>query len=217
MVEIITDGISPQVIKEFKQYFEDNKHRHFINFIDDSGNLIDIRCETKLSDQINSHIEKIVSRHFNINEVDYWSAYQRQENPHKLHIDELHPEHPSWTIVIPVISDPRLKVIVFNESFTNNEKWSAFHTKCIKMIKLFPKFSKKNNTSLTEDLEHTKDNDGIYITDYLNLDTIFEYKLGSYVLFDANQVHVSSNWKKYTEYSNKELLQIHVIEKTKFL
>jgi hypothetical protein len=217
MVEIITDGISPNIINEFKQYFEDNKHRHFINFIDDTGNLIDIRCETKLEDKINTHIENIVSKHFKIDEVTYWSAYQRQENPHNLHIDELDPEHPSWTIVIPVITDPRLKVVIFKESFTNNEKWSAFYEKCNKMIRLFPKFSKKNNTSISEDLEHTIDNNGIYVTDYLTLDTIFEYKLGSYVLFDANQVHVSSNWKKYTEYSNKELLQIHVIEKTKFL
>ncbi len=68
----------------------------------------------------------------------------------------------------------------------------------------------------TEDLEHTiSPVQNIYIADYLTLDGVFTYKAGSCCLFDASQLHCTNNWRKYVQFSDRQLLQIHVLSKEK--
>ena len=63
-----------------------------------------------------------------------------------------------------------------------------------------------------EDLEHTyDDNQHDYFADYLHLDGIYTYKSGSGVLFNARQYHCTSNWLKYPDFLQRELLQVHIM------
>ena len=57
---------------------------------------------------------------------------------------------------------------------------------------------------------HNYKNPDQYLIDYMDLDGIFEYKLGDYVLFDTNQAHASSNFTTLKEYEHKDLVQIHI-------
>ena len=68
-----------------------------------------------------------------------------------------------------------------------------------------------SNISEIEDLEHTYDaNQEAYMADYLTLDKIYTYQTGTACLFDATQLHCTSNWIKYNKFPHRELLQIHV-------
>jgi hypothetical protein len=97
---------------------------------------------------------------------------------------------------------------VWKEKCWDNDALHAYVTEWGKLRRLKKKLS---NISETEDLEHTYDeNQESYMADYLTLDGTYSYKAGNGVLFDATQLHCTSNWKKYEEFPHRELLQIHV-------
>jgi hypothetical protein len=98
---------------------------------------------------------------------------------------------------------------VWKEKSWDNAELHIFVNQWGKLRKLKKKVS---NISEVEDLEHTYDkNQESYMADYLNLDGIYSYKAGTAVLFDATQLHCTSNWKKYNEFPYRELLQIHIL------
>jgi len=130
--------------------------------------------------------------------------------PTFMHVDEYGAfrEEETWTIIIPMHTDHRLSVVIFKKMFNNNEELKEF-------VVNFPYESsiKCNNISKEIPLQHTPYNwkkPEDYLADYLELDGVLHYNLGDYVLFDTNQLHVSSNFKIYTEYKHKDLVQIHI-------
>jgi hypothetical protein len=103
---------------------------------------------------------------------------------------------------------PEFKAIIWKEKCWDNQQLHKFVEQ---WGKLKPIKKKTSNISELEDLEHTLDeNQQSYMADYLTLDSIYTYQAGTACLFDATQLHCTSNWKKYNKFPYSELLQIHV-------
>ena len=157
-------------------------------------------------------VRRIVEQNFK-DPIEYWSAYQRQTNPHSIHIDDYGYDKEKgnfrYTFVIAMDTVPEFKAIVWKETCWDNEELHKFIINWGKTRRLQ---KKKSNISETEDLEHTYDeNQESYLADYLTLDGIYSYKTGTACLFDATQLHTTSNWRKYSQFPYRELLQIHVL------
>lgn len=205
---ILDNIISESEIELFKQYFQTNFDKKYVNWkVGDK--IIDYRLLIDNGGLEFDIVRRIVTNNFT-DVVDVWSAYQRQTNPHGIHIDDYGSDKTlyRYTYVLPMSTEPRFKTIVWKEKCWDNDALHAYVTNWGKIRRLKKKVS---NISEIEDLEHTYDeNQASYLSDYLTLDGIFPYKKGTGVLFDATQLHCTSNWKKYNEFSYRELLQIHV-------
>ena len=208
--QIITD----QEISAFKQYFKTNFDKKYVNWqIDDQ--IVDHRLDIHRNSPEFKVIQRIASTNFK-NPDKVWAAYQRQTTPHQIHIDDYGSENNGmfrYTYIIAMDSVPEFKAIVWKENCWDNNALHTFVEQWGKMRKFKKKIS---NISETEDLEHTLDeNQQSYMADYLTLDGIYTYQTGTACLFDATQLHCTSNWKKYNKFPYRELLQIHVLSSTK--
>lgn len=211
---LLNQIISDQEISVFKKYFQTNFDQKYVNW-QEGDQIIDHRLGIKEHDPEFDIITRIVKNNFS-NPLTWWAAYQRQSNPHGIHIDDYgstEKETFRYTYILAMDSVPEFKAIVWKESCWDNEELHAFVEQWGKLRKIKKKVS---NISETEDLEHTLDiNQQSYLADYLTLDGIYTYQTGTACLFDATQLHCTSNWKKYNKFPYRELLQIHVITDTK--
>lgn len=207
---ILDNIISEEEIALFKQYFQTNFDKKYINW-QVGDEIIDHRLLIDKDSPEFKIVRRIVDNNFS-DTVDVWSAYQRQTNPHSIHIDDYGRDHPGlfrYTYILAMDTEPKFKAIIWKEKAWDNDALHTFVTQWGKTRKLRKKVS---NISETEDLEHTYDeNQESYMADYLTLDGIYSYKKGTGVVFDASKLHCTSNWKKYKEFPYRELLQIHVL------
>jgi hypothetical protein len=195
-------------VDSFCNYWNNNwLEKSYINWEID-GKVLDRRLilpkKTKEFDMITEVVHRYVK-----NPIDIWSAYQRQNFAHQIHIDDYgaNTDFPCYTMIFSMDTIPEFKTIVWKETAKDNQalqehihRWGENKTAKISCI------------SDLEDLEHTYDqNQHDYFADYLNLDGIFTYKAGHGVLFNARQYHCTSNWLKYPNFSHRELLQVHIM------
>jgi hypothetical protein len=202
--QIITD----QEIQAIRNSYESFKDNSYVNWTVNEK-LIDVRFNIEPTSPEFSIIESIVKKNFK-NPIISWSGYQRQTNPHNIHIDDYGSDqsNPTYTYVISLDTIPEFKTIIWKETAKDNKE---LHSYVAHWGEIKDTLTKVNNISETEDLEHTFDeNQNAYMCDYLTLDGIYTYKKGSGVLFNAKQFHCTSNWVKYNRWPYRELLQIHV-------
>jgi hypothetical protein len=208
-MQIFSNKISEKTINVFRKHYEEYKDDKKVNDINSHG--IDIRTRIFPNMEAWEEIKKICVEHFpSVTDQEIYANYQRQSMPTFMHVDEYgtNRSEPTWTIIIPMHTDTRLSVVIFKEIFNSNEDLKNF----IKDF-TYENSQKKSNISEKIPLQHTpfnykKEND--YLADYLDLDGVFYYKIGDYVLFDTNQLHVTNNFKIYPEYKYKDLIQIHI-------
>lgn len=205
--------ISDSEISAFKQYFQNNFDKKFVNW-QNGDDIIDHRLKIDKNSPEFKIIDRIIKNNFS-DPVEVWSAYQRQTNPHSIHIDDYGSDSKlfRYTYILAMDTVPEFKAIVWKETCWNNDALHTFVEQWGKMRKFKKKIS---NISETEDLEHTfEENQQSYMADYLTLDGIYTYQTGTACLFDATQLHCTSNWKKYNKFPYRDLLQIHVKTHTK--
>jgi len=207
---VLDQVCSQDEVNMFKQYFREHYQNKYLNWAV-AGETIDHRL---LIDELSPEFQiilRIVRANFD-NPTRVWSAYQRQTRPHKIHIDDYGSDRPGlfrYTYILGMEDVSEFKVIIWKETCHDNQKLHEFVEKWGR-TKKFQK--KKNRLSEEQDLEHTYDsNQQDYISDYLTLDGIYTYKTGGACLFDATQLHCTSNWVKYQRWPYRELLQIHVL------
>jgi hypothetical protein len=201
--------ITQEEINSFKQFFQDYQSKKYVNYqIGDQ--IIDHRLIIPTDSPLFDIIKRIVATNFS-NPIHYWSAYQQQTVPHNIHIDDygIEEKHLRYTYILAMDSVPEFKAIIWKEKCWDNDALHTFVEQWGKM----KKFKKKtSNISEVEDLEHTFDsNQDSYMADYLTLDGVYTYQVGTACLFDASQLHCTSNWVKYNKFPHRELLQIHVL------
>ena len=195
------------------EYFQNHFDKKYVNW-QNGDDIIDHRLNIDKNSPEFKIINRIVKTNFS-NPVDMWSAYQRQTNPHSIHIDDYGSDSKlfRYTYILAMDTVPEFKSIVWKETCWDNDALHAFVQQWGKIRKFKKKIS---NISETQDLEHTFDqNEQSYMADYLTLDGIYTYQTGTACLFDATQLHCTSNWKKYSKFPYRELLQIHVLNSTK--
>jgi len=210
---LLDQVISDSEITAFKQYFQDNFDKKYINWLD--GNRpIDQRLRIDPNHELYKVIDRIVGTDFE-NPITYWAAYQRQSRPHNIHIDDYESSNKDlfrYTYILAMDSVPEFKAIIWKETCWDNSELHEFTSRWGKIGRLRKKIS---NISETQDLEHTIDENHMsYMADYLTLDGIYTYRTGTACLFNATQLHCTSNWLKYNKFPHRELLQIHVLSPT---
>jgi hypothetical protein len=208
-MQLLNQVITQEEINSFKQFFQDYQSKKYVNY-QISDRVIDHRLTIPTDSPLFDIIKRIVSTNFS-NPVDVWSAYQQQTVPHNIHIDDYGSdlEHPRYTYILAMDSVPEFKAIIWKEKCWNNDALGTFVEQWGKLKKFKKKIS---NISEVEDLEHTFDsNQDSYMADYLTLDGVYTYQVGTACLFDASQLHCTSNWVKYNKFPYRELLQIHVL------
>jgi hypothetical protein len=210
---LLNQVISEEEISAFKNYFQNNFDKKYVNWqVDDQ--VIDHRLTIQETSPEFKIIRRIVLNNFK-NPIKFWAAYQRQSIPHNIHVDDYERDSDlyRYTYILAMDSVPEFKAIIWKETCRTNNDLCAF----VEQWGETRKFKKKvSNISETEDLEHTFDeNQKSYMADYLTPDGIYSYQTGTACLFDASQLHCTSNWKKYNKFSHRELLQIHVLSDTK--
>jgi len=207
---LLDQVISDSEITAFKQYFQDNFDKKYINW-QTGDQVIDYRLTIDLTSDLSKVISRIVDANFE-NPLKVWSAYQRQSQPHGIHIDDYGSDNKGlfrYTYILAMDTVPEFKAIVWKETCWDNSELHEFVNRWGKLGRLRKKIS---NISESQDLEHTIDiNHMSYMADHLTLDGIYTYKTGTACLFDATQLHCTSNWPKYNKFTHRELLQIHVL------
>jgi hypothetical protein len=210
---LLDNVISAEEITQFKQYFINNFDKKYVNWAHNDDEIIDHRLTIDKNSKLFEIIGNIVSINFDTDNVlDYWSAYQRQSSPHNIHIDDYMSDQESghrYTYILGMDTVPEFKAIVWKEKCHDNAQLHEFVANWGKLRQ----FKKKTSLiSQAQDLEHTFDsNQQDYMADYLELDGIYQYQAGTACLFDATQLHCTSNWVKYQKFPYRELLQIHVL------
>jgi Ni,Fe-hydrogenase III component G len=209
-VILLEQVISDSEITAFKKYFQDNFDKKHINWQTDDQ-VIDHRLNIDKNSELFKIINRIVSNNFK-STIHFWSAYQRQSRPHNIHIDDYKSDQKNafrYTYILAMDSVPEFKSIIWKETCWDNSELHNFAGRWGELGRLRKKVS---NISETQDLEHTIDKNHMdYMADYLTLDGIYTYKTGTACLFNATQLHCTSNWLKYNKFPYRELLQIHVL------
>jgi hypothetical protein len=208
-MEIFRGSISKNTIDVFRQHHQKYSADKSKNYVNQAG--IDIRTLIQEGTDAFDEVKKICLKHFPLVENrEIYANYQRQSKPTFMHVDEFGADRTekTWTIIIPMHTDDRLNVVLLKNYFNTNEDLKKF------VINFdYDNAVKKNNASTQVTIDHTPHNyknPDQYLIDYMDLDGIFEYKLGDYVLFDTNQAHASSNFTTLKEYEHKDLVQIHI-------
>jgi hypothetical protein len=202
--------LSPEECESFKTFWKNNKDKSYVNW-EFENEVLDRRLE--VTSEYTEHwdiIRRITETVFN-KTYDIWSAYQEQSFCHNVHTDDYslwtQSEHGTmYTIILSLDNVSQFKTIVWQDECADNEELS-------KKIRLWElkKNKKCSDISQQQDLEHTVQHNEEYFCDYLNLDDVYTYKQGGGAAFKATQLHCTSNWKKYPQFKNRQLLQIHAL------
>ena len=206
---LLNQIISDQEISAFKQYFQDNNDKKYMNW-QEGDRIIDHRLTIDPQSPEFEIVSRVVANNFN-KPANIWSAYQRQTNPHSIHIDDVgsNSQFFRYTYILAMDTVPEFKAIIWKETCWDNTDLHKFIQQWGKLRRIKKKTS---NISEIEDLEHTFDeNQQSYMADYLTFDGIYPYQSGTACLFDATQLHCTSNWIKYNKFLYRDLLQIHVL------
>jgi hypothetical protein len=206
--------ITEEEIGIFRNYWETHKDEIYVNGYQENE-IQDYRLDINEKDPEFDIIRKIVKTDFPQylsedgtpkDRVFFWSALQRAVLPHVLHIDDCFVDsRPAYTYIIAFDTYEKHKTLAWKricqdgskELLTVLQDWQ-------KNLTAMPKLSK------VEDIEHTPITNDEYMLDYFEFDGEFPYVKGSGCVFNARQMHCTSNWKKYGEFESRELLQIHV-------
>lgn len=215
-MKLLENIITPKDIAVFKQYWDEHNHLHYINSYPTDDNPH--KQISTFTDQRLLLIENTPAWNICRRVVDdvaeegpgqpIWCNYQRQAIPHRIHVDEYGTDrvNPTWTIIIALDTEPRFKAIIFKEQFNLSDDITAA------MMSHDYSAAEKNNTSVTDDMDHMDvvvDGKNYNFCHWLTVDGVFSYKAGDGALFDTNQAHSTSNWRKYPDLTYRDLVQIH--------
>lgn len=213
----ITDNlITSDEIAAFKHFRNEHYADAWIDGhlpADDANNpgaIIDHRILIKPDNPLHAVIER-VTRQFLPNVKHIWANYQRQTNPHTLHVDDYCRDYntvPTYTIIIALDDAPEHSAVLYQEEALSCEDLDRMYIEWTQGGR--DSTPRKNRWSETEDIEHTVEKfTQTYFGDWLTPDAVFRYQAGRGVFFKASQIHCSGNWRKYNKFTHKDLVQIH--------
>lgn len=212
-MQILENIITEEEIKIFQDYWNKNNHLTYINAYPGDNhphkhlaNHIDHRLLIVDGTEPWKILRRVVDQYFPGEKI--WANYQRQTMAHQVHVDEYgrNRKNPTYTIIITMDDQPLWRTIIFKEQAND-------HLEIHKLFCNLPYDQPPNNLTETEDVEHMDHwNNGKNCNpcNWLTIDGIYKYRRGCGVLFDTNQLHLTSNWRKYSEFTHRDLIQIHI-------
>jgi len=209
--------ISDEEIQILRDYWKKNQDDVYINgYLRDE--IQDYRLDINDRDPEFDIIKKIVRTDFadylrpNGDAKDgvfFWSALQQAVIPHVLHIDDCFVDsRPAYTYIISFDTYDKHKTLAWKRICQDGNR--ELHSLYEDWVKNYSSMPILSNSSELYDIDHTANKDGKYMLDYFELDGGYSYVKGNGCVFNARQMHCTSNWKKYNEFEYRELLQIHV-------
>lgn len=221
MIKVHNNAVSDNDLNWFKQDMADriNNKQYFekevwnpdlikkLYNIDDCK-VLEYRSEIlESTDPARQLLESIVYQYIPKN-VWFYAAYQRQFMPQGIHVDDI-PDGSNldWCFsgIIPLDpnNDDIHKTIVWNKSFATTEKMFEYIQTIDKST-----LNYENKNSSKYDIEHALY--GIFeVLDFIELDGVYNYQLGSIGLFTRTNMHCSSNWRKYNTCEYKDFIVLH--------
>lgn len=173
----------------------------------DSG-VIDRRVVLAYNDPAFMMIRDILDRHFHGSQW-FYIAYQRQLVPHGLHIDGKKDDYVSaegYSIVIPMQQAPEFKFFLWNQHFDDMDEIQQFREE----LKRNPeKFIRVNDLSQHHKLRHCNFDFSHPITDYMELEGIYDYEIGTMVKFPKHLAHASHDWLSCGQHTHKDMIIVH--------
>jgi hypothetical protein len=158
---------------------------------------------------------KILFRHvpaeLDTNKLNVYMAYQRQFLPHQLHVDSASPGIDlsyAKSAIIPLDENPNdiFKTLIWDKMFSSDGEFQDYISAFIADRSQFPIVS---NASELYDVDHCWRGTPS-LMDTMPMDGVYNYQLGSMVLFDRVHLHCSSNWFKYHLVDHKDIILLHV-------
>jgi hypothetical protein len=142
--------------------------------------------------------------------VYIYMAYQRQHIPHAMHIDAVREDSDptyAYSMVVPLNENINgvFKTVVWNKQLLSTEQFLAFRNSFIDNPDQFEKIS---DTSKEHDVGHCAT--GKNLADYLPLDGVYNYELGTAGMFNRTHIHASSNWYRHKLVSYKDIIILHI-------
>ncbi len=181
--QIVDNIISAEEIAAFKQFRNEHQSEAWIDgYVPDHpefepGQVVDHRILIKPEYEVHKIIDR-VTRQFLPNVRHIWANYQRQTNPHSLHVDDYckdYAEFPTYTIIMALDDIPEHSAVLYQEEARS----------CEHMHEMFMAWAnggrdsnpRKNTWSETEDIEHTMETfTKTYFGDWLTPDAVFRYQ-----------------------------------------
>lgn len=213
-MQLLQDLVSADDILVLKNYWDKNHSMAYVNGYPQDwhpfgaqADFIDRRLLIVPDSHAGRVISKVVAQVLP-GETDIWANYQRQALPHTLHVDEYGRDriNPTWTIIIAVDTEPRNKTLIFREEFNTCFDLDTYLMRSADQDSVF-----LSDLSSVHDVEHMNVKPYRHnLCNYLTFDGFFAYKAGDAVLFDTNVAHCTSNWTKYADIKQRDLVQIHI-------
>ena len=184
----------------------------------DIGTVLDRRVIFRGNEPAYQLVEKIVRRRLPAR-ASLYIAYQRQMIPHHPHIDPIDSEpdpETAFSMVIPLMEAEEFKLLVWKKEFRVC-KDIEHHKNYFRVNVGAPNDHFKNMISdfkFVDDisnryqLSHCYNGSPMY-TDYIELEGVYQYKLGTMGLFPRLQMHASNNWLECGKYTHKDLVIVH--------
>jgi len=210
-MKFIDNILTSDQVQQFKDYWKNNQNEKYVNYEID-GEIQDYRLLIDRNSPEWQIILDVINKDFKQPKV-YWAAYQRQYFAPTMHVDDFETgtELNTYTYIISLDTVPEFKTIAWKETCPSNDEIMPLYLKQWYDETLVGDVSrKKQTTSETEDVDHTFCHHGHYFCDWLELDNTFTYVAGNGCLFNARQLHCTSNWRKYLQFNSRDLLQLHV-------
>jgi hypothetical protein len=140
----------------------------------------------------------------------FYMAYQRQYFPHAQHVDAIGPDGDpthAYTAVIPLDENVNgiFKTLVWDKDCWTYEEFNDFRWDFIDNEQKYPKIG---NVTELYDVDHCET--GRNLADYIPLEGVYEYQLGTAGIFKRTHVHASSNWHKYKLFDHKDIIILHI-------
>jgi hypothetical protein len=198
MITISDQLLSQPQVDQLKEFWNQNQDRVQTKFYGPEISKPDLRLIIRQQDDVYKLIKHVVDSMLP-DQPKFYSAYERQHNPTPLHIDPTS----VYTFIISLDEDPRLKTLIWKEHFKSVEHWQNFVCSWQE-----PQIEPDFKISTAYPISHTYDeNKELYLADYLTLDGVFEYRLGTAACFLGHQVHCSANWQDLVE--SKDFVVVH--------
>lgn len=196
-MKIIKNFLSMDEVKQIKDHYKD------ISFTRNVGDYANTEIDKNLFDNI-LH-EKFLTL-FDSYEITQESIYQRCYLPFGIHTDSktrMNPDRKAEgegvAVLIPLDEGEYFNTIVWKEKCTSNDDITKMITEFVNLPN-----DKVQNSNVTEkiDLDYAWEKGERNFCNHLTLDGVYNWRLGTAVIWERNQLHASSDFTKHHKYKD---------------
>jgi len=196
-MKIIENFLDANEVNQIKEHYKNH------SFTCDIGDYANTEVDQELFNKI-LH-EKFITL-FDSYKITQASIYQRCYLPFGIHTDSKTRMDPTRSVdtegvavLIPLDEGEHFNTVVWKEKCANNEEITQLITDFVNLPN-----DKVQNSNITEevDLDFAWEKGERNFCNHLTLDGVYNWKLGTAVIWERNQLHASSDFTKHHKYKD---------------